>query len=222
MKPVLLIDFGSTYTKVTAVDVESERLLGTADAYTTVQTDVGEGLANALTRLREKIGPVEYTSPVPLTATYHDACHLVRGMGVSRQPRNLIRAIPGLRFKEMARPDVCCGCAGTFSATHTLDTATAMLAPVASPSSAAHGSSFIHILRLGLLHVVHSSVLHFLVGNSMLVQIPTDLRLIHPSPPFLRKRDVRSFRRPFRSGNRPCDLTRALRCSSYPARCCRA
>ena len=62
MKPVLLIDFGSTYTKVTAVDVESERLLGTADAYTTVQTDVGEGLANALTRLREKIGPVEFTA----------------------------------------------------------------------------------------------------------------------------------------------------------------
>lgn len=62
MKPVLLIDFGSTYTKVTAVDVESERLLGTADAYTTVQTDVGEGLANALTKLREKIGPVEFTA----------------------------------------------------------------------------------------------------------------------------------------------------------------
>ena len=45
MKPILLIDFGSTYTKVTAVDVEMETLLGTADAYTTVQTDVNEGLA---------------------------------------------------------------------------------------------------------------------------------------------------------------------------------
>ncbi len=75
----------------------------------------------------QKIGPVEYTNPVPLTATYHDACHLVRGMGVSRQPRNLIRAIPGLRFKEMARPDVCCGCAGTFSATH-YDLSTQILA----------------------------------------------------------------------------------------------
>ena len=27
MKPVLLIDFGSTYTKVTAVDVETEKLI---------------------------------------------------------------------------------------------------------------------------------------------------------------------------------------------------
>ena len=34
MKPVLLIDFGSTYTKVTAADVDEGRLLGTANAYT--------------------------------------------------------------------------------------------------------------------------------------------------------------------------------------------
>ena len=53
MKPVLLIDFGSTYTKVTAVDLEGERLLGTADSYTTVQTDVGEGLENALRNIFE-------------------------------------------------------------------------------------------------------------------------------------------------------------------------
>ena len=48
MKAVLLIDFGSTYTKVTAVDVESGVLLGTADSFTTIQTDIGEGLSNAL------------------------------------------------------------------------------------------------------------------------------------------------------------------------------
>ena len=62
MKPVLLIDFGSTYTKVTAVDLEGERLLGTADSYTTIQTDVGEGLENALRKLEEKTGPIEYTA----------------------------------------------------------------------------------------------------------------------------------------------------------------
>ena len=60
MKPVLLIDFGSTYTKVTAVDVEEEKLLGTADSYTTIETDVGEGLANALEKLHAKTGPLEY------------------------------------------------------------------------------------------------------------------------------------------------------------------
>ena len=45
MNRVLLIDFGSTYTKVTAVDLKEERILGTASAYTTVQTDVSEGLS---------------------------------------------------------------------------------------------------------------------------------------------------------------------------------
>ena len=56
MKPVLLIDFGSTYTKLTAVDVEAERLLGTAAAYTTVQTDINDGLQKALRLLEEKTG----------------------------------------------------------------------------------------------------------------------------------------------------------------------
>ena len=54
MKAVLLIDFGSTYTKVTAVDLDSERLLGTASAYTTVQTDINEGLENALRELEKR------------------------------------------------------------------------------------------------------------------------------------------------------------------------
>ena len=62
MKPVLLIDFGSTYTKVTAVDIESEQLLGTADSYTTIETDVGEGLQSALNKLHAKTGPLDYTA----------------------------------------------------------------------------------------------------------------------------------------------------------------
>ena len=60
MKPILMIDFGSTNTKVTAVDLDSETLLGTAAAYTTVQTDVGEGLQEAMTRLEEKIGKLDF------------------------------------------------------------------------------------------------------------------------------------------------------------------
>ena len=60
MKPVLLIDFGSTYTKLTAVDVEGEQILGTASAYTTVQTDINDGLALGRKRLEEKTGPLEF------------------------------------------------------------------------------------------------------------------------------------------------------------------
>ena len=60
MKSVLLIDFGSTYTKLTAVDVEGETLLGTASAYTTVGTDINDGLTEGLKRLAEKIGKVDF------------------------------------------------------------------------------------------------------------------------------------------------------------------
>ena len=50
--------------------------------------------------------------------TYHDPCHMVRGVGVSAQPREVIRSIPGVAFEEMKKPDRCCGSAGSFSLTH--------------------------------------------------------------------------------------------------------
>ena len=60
MKPILLIDFGSTYTKLTAVDVEGEQVLGTAQSYTTIETDIGEGLAKGLALLEAKTGKLSY------------------------------------------------------------------------------------------------------------------------------------------------------------------
>ena len=60
MKPVLLIDFGSTYTKLTAVDVDAECLLGTAASYTTVQTDINDGLQKALAILEQKTGKFKF------------------------------------------------------------------------------------------------------------------------------------------------------------------
>ena len=60
MNPVLLIDFGSTYTKLTAVDLDAEALLGTAAAYTTVQTDINDGLRLGLQRLEEKTGKLTF------------------------------------------------------------------------------------------------------------------------------------------------------------------
>ena len=60
MRAVLLIDFGSTYTKLTAVDVESATILGTASAYTTVRTDINEGLEAGLRLLEQKTGKLEF------------------------------------------------------------------------------------------------------------------------------------------------------------------
>jgi len=60
MKAVLLIDFGSTYTKLTAVDVEAEQILGTAASYTTIHTDINDGLKSALALLERKTGELNY------------------------------------------------------------------------------------------------------------------------------------------------------------------
>jgi len=50
--------------------------------------------------------------------TYHDPCHLKKSLGVSAQPRLLIRQNRLYRFKEMAEPDRCCGCGGSFNVEH--------------------------------------------------------------------------------------------------------
>ncbi len=60
MNAILLIDFGSTYTKVTAVDTESEEILGTASSYTTIESDINNGLNNALEKLYEKTGKIDF------------------------------------------------------------------------------------------------------------------------------------------------------------------
>ena len=60
MNNVLLIDFGSTYTKLTAVDVDEERILGTAQSFTTIQTDINDGLNAGLKLLEAKTGPLDF------------------------------------------------------------------------------------------------------------------------------------------------------------------
>ena len=54
----------------------------------------------------------------PLRVTYHDPCHLVRLQGIKAEPRQLLKAIPGLTFVEMKEADVCCGASGSFCVTH--------------------------------------------------------------------------------------------------------
>ncbi|HHU70205.1 MAG TPA: MutL protein [Thermoanaerobacterales bacterium] len=53
---LLLIDFGSTYTKLTAVDLKKLEIAGTADSITTVDTDIMEGFNKAFKILKRKIG----------------------------------------------------------------------------------------------------------------------------------------------------------------------
>ena len=59
---ILCIDIGSTNTKVTAIDAHSPAILGSATAYTTVETDVSNGLIRALKFLQQKTGPLNFTA----------------------------------------------------------------------------------------------------------------------------------------------------------------
>ncbi|SHI04098.1 conserved hypothetical protein [Sporobacter termitidis DSM 10068] len=56
MRLFLLIDFGSTYTKITAVDLDDETVLGCAQSETTIDTDIMFGLNKALHQLRLSCG----------------------------------------------------------------------------------------------------------------------------------------------------------------------
>lgn len=56
MSRYLMIDFGSTFTKLTAVDTETEDVLATASHFTTVDTDITIGYENALAELYKKLG----------------------------------------------------------------------------------------------------------------------------------------------------------------------
>ncbi len=53
--------------------------------------------------------------PLPVTVAYHDACHLGHAQGIKQQPRDLLRAIPGLRLAELADGGTCCGSAGVYN-----------------------------------------------------------------------------------------------------------
>jgi len=55
------------------------------------------------------------SSGVVHRVTYHDCCHLLRELGVARQPRLLIQSVRGSELIEMDKAESCCGFGGTFS-----------------------------------------------------------------------------------------------------------
>jgi L-lactate dehydrogenase complex protein LldE len=61
------------------------------------------------------LGRRKFHSAVDGTITYHDSCHLLRGLHESQSPRALLRDLAGARFVELAGADECCGFGGSFS-----------------------------------------------------------------------------------------------------------
>lgn len=74
--------------------------------------DISEYLVDDLKVDFSKLGKVD------MTFTYHEPCHIGRGMGLTRQPLEMLNNIPGITYKPMQQPNRCCGGAGSFSLTN--------------------------------------------------------------------------------------------------------
>jgi glycolate oxidase iron-sulfur subunit len=58
--------------------------------------------------------------PAPATdaairVTYHDPCHASRGQGLVKEPRDILKNIPGIEYRELPEADWCCGGAGAYA-----------------------------------------------------------------------------------------------------------
>lgn len=96
-----------TYGRLLANDpVYSER----AAAWSSKLKDIHEWLSEIGVRRPASSG-------TPVRVTYHEACHLVHGQKISRQPREILGAVPGLELVELPESTWCCGSAGIYNIT---------------------------------------------------------------------------------------------------------
>ena len=63
-------------------------------------------------------GDLPFRREVRASVTYQEPCHLVHAQRISRQPRELLGAIPGLELREMKESALCCGSAGVYNVTN--------------------------------------------------------------------------------------------------------
>ena len=94
---------------------EYGRLLGQAGAGWAERAAEMSGRVRDLAEFLAEMGPSAPRHPLPVTAAYHDACHLAHAQGIRSQPRALLGAVPGLETREIADPNICCGSAGVYN-----------------------------------------------------------------------------------------------------------
>jgi L-lactate dehydrogenase complex protein LldE len=61
------------------------------------------------------LGRTRFRSAIPGRVTYHDSCHLRRGLGESESPRTILRNLEGAELVELPGSDECCGFGGSFA-----------------------------------------------------------------------------------------------------------
>jgi glycolate oxidase iron-sulfur subunit len=87
-------------------------LAGRAAAFSATVRDLSEFLAELY---RDQGGPRAVRHELPVATAYHDACHLAHAQRIRQQPRDLLRAIPGLDMTEVGDNMTCCGSAGVYN-----------------------------------------------------------------------------------------------------------
>lgn len=68
--------------------------------------------------LVDELGIVDVEAYFPHNITYHASCHLLRGLGIDRQPRALLAQVRGAELVELPAAEECCGFGGVFSVEH--------------------------------------------------------------------------------------------------------
>jgi glycolate oxidase iron-sulfur subunit len=100
---------------------EYERLLAGQDGPDGPDAGWGARAAALSAKVRDlseflaELGPAARRHPLPVTAAYHDACHLAHAQRITKQPRELLRAIPELTLVELPDAGTCCGSAGVYN-----------------------------------------------------------------------------------------------------------
>jgi glycolate oxidase iron-sulfur subunit len=54
----------------------------------------------------------------PVVVTYHDPCHASRGQKITKEPREILKKIQGVEYRELPEADWCCGGAGSYALSH--------------------------------------------------------------------------------------------------------
>src|SRR5207248_1459133 len=74
-----------------------------------------KGRVKDLTEWLAQVGLPEPKREVRVRVTYQDACHLAHAQKIKKEPRDLIRTLPGVEWVEMRHAEICCGAAGLYS-----------------------------------------------------------------------------------------------------------
>ncbi len=104
------------YPELLAGTSDHERALKTADK----TYELSDFLVNVLKAPDGKVplGPPPGAQGKPAKVTYHHSCHIIRGLGVSAEPRALLGSVAGVEVVPLMHEDVCCGFGGEFSVSY--------------------------------------------------------------------------------------------------------